>query len=45
MRKNLKFSSCELPIILGVGEKLKTRDEIFTLGPYISNLKEIGPLV
>ena len=39
------FLLCELPLILGVGGKLKKRLEIFTRGPYISNLNEIGQLV
>ena len=43
--KILNFFSCELPLILGVGGKLKKRLEIFTCGPYISNLNEIGQLV
>ena len=41
----LIFFLCELPLILGVGGKLKKRLEIFTRGPYISNLNEIGLLV
>ena len=39
------FFLCELPFILGVGGKRKKRFEIFTRGPYISNLNEIGQLV
>ena len=39
------FFSRELPLILGVGRKLKKRLEIFTWRPYISNLNEIGQLV
>ena len=39
------FLSCELPLILGLGGKLKKQLEIFTLGPYMSNLNEIGTLV
>ena len=33
------FFECELPLILGVGGKLKKRLEIFTRGPQLSNLK------
>ena len=43
--QNFYFFSCELPLILGVGGKLKKRLEVFTRGPQISNLNDIGPLV
>ena len=39
------FFSCELPLILEVGGEVKKRLEIFTRGPQISNLNEIGRLV
>ena len=43
--KILHFFLCQLPLILRVDRKLKKQLEIFTLGPYISNLNEIGTLV
>ena len=43
--KFFNFFSRELPLILGVGGKLKKRLDVFTRGPYISNFNEIGQLV
>ena len=43
--KILIFFSCELPLILVVGGKLKKWLEIFTRGPQISNFNDIGQLV
>ena len=41
----ISFFLCELPLILGVGGKLKQRLEIFTRGHQISIVNDIGQLV
>ena len=44
--KILNFFLCELPLILGLGWKLKKKGfEIFARGPYMSILNEIDGFV